>query len=138
MEPKPYAIRPRVFLFACDVIRAFPRFRLDPPSLKVWTQMIAATTSVGAHLEEAASGGSRAHFLSLTRGALREMRESNYWIRLAIATELQGFATLKPLASESHELIAILATIVRRTYEKNEKQRTKNKDRRTKDEEQKG
>lgn len=114
---KPYAIRPRVFAFACDVIRAFPKTRLDTPSLKAWAQLIASSTSTGAHLEEASAGGTRAQFLSLTRGALREMRESNYWLRIISATELAGFEQVAPLVEESAELTAILATIVRRSYE---------------------
>lgn len=114
---KPYDINRRVFVFACDVIHAFPRTRLDAPSLKVWSQLIASATSSGAHLEEASAGGSRAHFLSLTRGALREMRESNYWLRVMIATELTGYRDATPLAEESQELVAILTTIVRHTYE---------------------
>src|SRR5688572_12694002 len=95
--PKPYEIKPRVFAFACDVIRAFPRTRLDTPSLKVWSQLIASATSSGAHLEEAAAGGTRPHFLSLMRGALREMRESNYWLRVMTVTQLDGFKDAGPL-----------------------------------------
>jgi hypothetical protein len=81
---KPHEIKERVFVFACDVLRAFPRIRLDSAS---------------------------------HRGALREMRESNYWLRLLIATELQNFRQVAPLRDESRELVAILSTIVRRTYE---------------------
>ncbi len=114
---KPYDINRRVFVFACAVINAFPQTRLSPPAVKVWSQLIASATSTGAHLEEAAAGGTRAHFLSLTRGALREMRESNYWLRVLIATELQGFQAAMPLVEESRELVAILSTIVRHTYE---------------------
>ena len=114
---KPYDISRRVFVFACSVINAFPKTRLSPPAQKVWSQLIASATSTGAHLEEAAAGGSRAHFLSLTRGALREMRESNYWLRVLIATELEGFQPAMPLVDESQELVAILSTIVRHTYE---------------------
>ena len=131
-SPKPYEIKERTFQFSCDVIRAYPRVRLDLASLKVWAQLIAAATSSGAHLEEAAAGGSRAHFLSLNRGALREMRESNYWLRVLIATELQNFRQVQPLLAESRELVAIISTIVRRTYENGgrpgkEEQITKNK-----------
>jgi four helix bundle protein len=114
---KPYDISRRVFGFACSVIDAFPQTRLSPPAVKVWSQLIASATSIGAHLEEAAAGGSRPHFLSLTRGALREMRESNYWLRILIAIELQGFQAAMPLLDESRELVAILSTIVRHTYE---------------------
>jgi four helix bundle protein len=126
--PRPYKIRPRVFEFACEVVRAFPRTRLDTPSLKAWGQVIAAATSTGAHLEEASAGGSRAHFLSLARGALREIRETNYWLRIIAATELAGYRQVGPLIKESHELVAILSTIVRRTYENGLKRRTKNKE----------
>src|SRR4051812_35591117 len=62
---KPYDIHQRVFIFACETIAAFPKERLDTPSLKVWSQLIASATSSGAHLEEAAAGGTRAHFLAL-------------------------------------------------------------------------
>ena len=115
--PKPFEIKPRVFIFACDVVRAFPKGRLDAPSLKVWSQLIAAATSSGAHLEEAAAGGTRAHFLSLMRGALREMREAYYWLRIMSATQLTGSNQIAPLVEEARELVAILTAIVRRTYE---------------------
>src|SRR5690349_23111878 len=94
---KPYDIKERTFVYSCSVIDAFPRTRLDTASVKVWAQLIAAATSSGAHLEEAAAAGSRAHFLSLTRGALREMRESHYWLRIMIATKLTGFEKTTPL-----------------------------------------
>lgn len=117
--PKPFEIKPRVFIFACDIVRAFPKRRLDPPSLKVWSQLIASATSSGADLEEASAGGSRAHFLSLMRGGLREMRESHYWLRVLSATNLEGSTQIAPLVDEARELVATLSTIVRRTYENN-------------------
>ncbi len=122
-DPKPYEIKERVFVFACDVIRAYPRVHLDSASHKVWAQLIASATSSGAHLEEAAAGGSRAQFLALNRGALREMRESNYWLRVLIATELHNCRQATPLQSESRELVAILSTIVRRTHENTKKKK---------------
>ena len=114
-SPKPYEIKVRAFVFACDVIRAFPRARLDTPSLKVWSQVIASATSTGAHLEEAAAGGSRAQFLALVRGALREMRESHYWLRIITATQLAGYDRVAMLVEESRELVAILTAIARNT-----------------------
>jgi four helix bundle protein len=112
---KPFEIKVRVFVFACDVIRAFPRTRLDTASLKVWSQVIASATSTGAHLEEAAAGGSRAQFLALIRGALREMRESHYWLRIITATQLAGYERVAMLVEESRELVAILTSIARNT-----------------------
>jgi len=114
-SPKPYEIKVRTFIFACDVIRAFPRMRLDTASLKVWSQVTASATSSGAHLEEAAAGGSRAQFLALVRGALREMRESHYWLRIITATQLAGYERVAMLLEESRELVAILTTLARNT-----------------------
>lgn len=108
-----------MFIFACDVVRAFPKAHLNPSSLKVWSQLIASATSSGAHLEEAAAGGTRAHFSSLMRGALREMREAHYWLRIIATTQLTGANQVAPLVEEAKELVAILTAIVRRTYENN-------------------
>ena len=66
-------------------------------------------------MEEAAAGGSRAQFLSLMRGGLREMRESNYWLRLIVSTRRAGHERAATLVPESRELIAILTTIVKNT-----------------------
>ena len=112
-QGKPYDIKERTFVFACNVILSFPNGQLDAASLKMWSQLIASSTSTGAHLEEAAAGGSRAQFLSLTRGGLREMRESNYWLRLIVATRRAGHERVTDLVSESRELVAILTTIVK-------------------------
>ena len=112
---RPYEIKVRAFVFACDVIRAFPQRRLDTASLKVWSQLISAATSTGAHLEEAAAGGSRAHFLSLIRGGLREVREANYWLRIITATQLAGHQRVADLVEESRELVAIITAIARNT-----------------------
>ena len=114
-SPKPFEIKARTFRFACAVVAAFPRSHLDPPSLRIWTQLVSAATSTGAHLEEAAAGGSRAHFLSITRGGLREMREANYWLRIISTTQLTGHQTVPALLEESSELVAILTAIVRNT-----------------------
>ena len=120
-DPKPYDIKDRVFLFACATVSAFPKSHLNTPSLRIWSQLISAATSSGAHLEEAAAGGSRAHFLSLTRGGLREMREANYWLRVMVATKLIGHSGVSHLVSESSELKAILTTIVKNTVKNSKK-----------------
>lgn len=112
---KPFDINVRVFIFACDIIRAFPRDKLDTASMKVWSQLVASATSTGAHLEEANAGGSRAQFLALIRGALREARESNYWLRIITATQLASHDRVAMLVEESRELVAILTTIARST-----------------------
>ena len=113
--PKPFDIRERAFLFACDILSAFPPARpLDPASWRVWCQLIASGTSVGAHLEEADAASSRAHFVALNRGALRELREARYWLRLMSAVGLRGHERTALLEKEAGELVAIMVTIIKR------------------------
>jgi len=112
---KPFDIRERAFQFACAAIAAFPGDRhLDGPTWRVWSQLVSAATSVGAHLEEAEAASSRAHFVTLNRGALRELREARYWLRLVAATQLRHHEGVPSLERESSELIAIVTTIVKR------------------------
>ena len=111
---KPYDIRERAFVFACDVVRAYPANRMDSRSQRIWLRFVSAATSVGAHLEEADAAASRAHFVTLNRGALREAREAKYWIRLIAATKLPGWEAAQPLITESAELVAIVSVIVKR------------------------
>ena len=112
--PKPFDIRERAFAYACDAVNAFPAARLDSKTLRIWMQFVSAATSGGAHLEEADAASSKAHFISLNRGALREFREARYWIRLIGATKLKGFENAPPLAEEATELVAIVTAIVKR------------------------
>ena len=111
---KPFDIRERAFEYACAAVRAYPVNRTDARSQRIWLQFVSAATSVGAHLEEADAAASRAHFITLNRGALREAREARYWIRLISATKLVGWETAPALISEAVELVAILTTIVKR------------------------
>lgn len=80
-------------------------------------------TSIGANLEEAAAGESRADFIHKNAIALKEARESRYWLRLLSSTEsLSGKAeeALDELLKESDELARILGKIVS-TSRKNSK-----------------
>jgi four helix bundle protein len=45
-------------------------------------QLLKAGTSIGANVEEAIAGQSRKDFISKLAIALKEARETNYWLRL--------------------------------------------------------
>lgn len=65
--------------------------------------------------EEAQPGSSKADFTNKVSIALKEMRESNYWIRILIATSGSNEKLLEQLVhlkNESEELKEILGKIV--------------------------
>lgn len=76
-------------------------------------QLLRSATSIGANIEEAQGGQSRPDFISKMSIALKEARETQYWLRLLVATELFPASKLTPLQQESTELVAIFTTIVK-------------------------
>jgi four helix bundle protein len=112
---KPYEIRERTFLFARDVLTAYPEEAWrHAPTAVVWRQLIRAAASVGANLEEADAGSSPDDFSYRVTVSLREARETKYWLRLIEAAKLQGADAMNPLIQEASELVAILTAIVKK------------------------
>ena len=77
----------------------------------VW-QLQKSATSVGANVEEAQAGQSRADFISKNGICLKEARETHYWLRLLHAAEASGVEELPELEQESLELSRIFGAII--------------------------
>lgn len=104
----------RGFRFACDVVRAYTKLAALPGlPIHLARQFLRAGTSIGANLDEAKGAHSRRDATAKFSIALREARETSYWLRLLRATNLATAALLDPLIVEAGELIAVL-TVARR------------------------
>jgi four helix bundle protein len=77
-------------------------------------QLVKAATSSGANYEESQAAVSKSDFSNKVGISLKEMRESNYWIRLTIAIQ-DNHELWKPLEQESEELKKILGEIYSKT-----------------------
>ena len=108
----------RLFNFAIRVIN-FLKTLQDSPEVKIIRyQLIKSSSSSGANYEEAQAGSSRPDFANKVRISLREMRESNYWLRITSFTvdlNDKQRKEIEYLISESEELIRILASILNKT-----------------------
>jgi len=71
-----------------------------------------AGTSVSANAEEAQAAQSKPDFISKNSIALKEARETHYWLRLLIAAEIMSEEKLAGLRDEAEELKRILGSIV--------------------------
>ena len=89
-------------------------------------QLLKAGTSIGANVEEAIAGQSRADFLSKMSIASKEARESNYWLRLIKDSKILESHDVDALLAESSEIIRILTSIVKTTSLNNSKLKIKN------------
>lgn len=80
----------------------------------IYGQLFRSGTSSGANFEEARAAESRADFIHKMQIVLKELRESNYWIRLTDEAKYfaPDFDILKHLSTESKELANITAKSV--------------------------
>jgi four helix bundle protein len=106
-------IKERSFEFAVRVIKFVQRLPKNYISQKIGGQLLEAATSIGANVEEATGGFSKRDFTYKMGVALKEARESNYWLRLIKVSELTTGNELDYLLKESEELRKILTSIVK-------------------------
>jgi len=73
-------------------------------------QLVRSATSVGANMTEASESVSKKDFVNRLAIALKEVKESRYWIRLLLSRH----ADLRNLLTEADEIVKILASIKRK------------------------
>jgi len=116
MGQVPRDICERTFQFAVSIVEFYKRLDGKRGATRTLRgQLLRSATSIGANVEEAQGGQSRADFISKYAIARKEARETHYWLRLLAAT---GHATAEettPLIQECNELIAILTAIIKKT-----------------------
>ncbi|HKB04267.1 MAG TPA: four helix bundle protein [Gemmataceae bacterium] len=112
----------RTFAFAVRVTRCCRTLTKDPVNRILGTQLLRAATSVGAMVEEARAGESRKDFISKNAIALKEARETNYWLRLVAASDPKLANRLQDLIQESKEIRDILGAVVRTARRNSSKQ----------------
>jgi four helix bundle protein len=75
-------------------------------------QLLRAGTSIGANVEEAQAAQSRADFINKNAIALKEARETDYWLHLLEAVNGVSGADLKKLREEASAMARIIGAII--------------------------
>ncbi|MEH2391039.1 MAG: four helix bundle protein [Nostoc sp.] len=84
-------------------------------------QLFRSGTSIGANIEESQSAESDRDFISKQSIALKEAKETKYWLKLLIKSEIMTEAQVKSLVDECEQLIKIIAKSIVTTKGKLEK-----------------
>ena len=106
----------RTFRFAVRVVKLCQVLDQQPGVGRTLSrQLLRSGTSIGANVEEAQAGQSRADFVSKYSIACKESRETHYWLRLLSECELLPVSRLTEITQECDELIAILTIIIKNT-----------------------
>lgn len=102
----------KTFMFGIEIVKLV--IRIDNLKIsRLLSQIIASGTSIGANVEEAQSASSRKDFINKMTIALREAKETRYWLRIFYATEILTRDSLEPIMKECLEIVKILITIIK-------------------------
>jgi len=116
MEPKKNDLCERLFEFGVGAIEFLKTLPYSPENKTIRTQLSKSACSAGANYEEAQAGSSKADFTNKVRISLREMRESNYWLRIIKRTVKEvDNNKVESLIKESEELKKILGSIMQKS-----------------------
>ncbi len=80
-------------------------------------QILRCGTSIGANIEEAIGGQSRADFLAKLAIAYKEARETAYWLRLLKDTDYLTETQFESVHNDVQELFRIISAIQKSTKE---------------------
>ena len=93
--------------FATDIVLFYEAFSKSRKDTTIVKQLLRSATSVGANINEAIYGNSKADFISKLHISLKETSESIYWLTLLKRTKLfeYDFDCLLSLADEIKRML---------------------------------
>jgi four helix bundle protein len=117
MEGSKNKLSERLFEFVINVLKLLRKIKFTESNRVIIYQLSKSSTSSGANYEEAQAGSSKSDFNNKVNISLKEMRETNYWLRIIKEMELVPLDETETelLIKESEELKKILGTIVFKT-----------------------
>jgi four helix bundle protein len=99
------------FEFSLQIIELY-KFLKNNNEFVISKQVLRSATSIGANIEEAIGGFSKRDFTAKMGIALKEARETRYWLRLLDKSQIVK-CELTEHAKKAEELVSILTAIVK-------------------------
>jgi four helix bundle protein len=104
----------RAFEFAARIIKLCDRIAPRSVSSRhVASQLVRCGTSIGSNAEEAQEGQTKPDYLAKMGVSRKEARETCYWLRLAVRSDLVGAEEVKWEQSESLQLLKMIRAAIR-------------------------
>jgi len=114
-----YDLQDRLIDYAVRIIMLSESLPETRAGKHIASQILRSGTSPGPNHGEAQSAESRADFIHKLKISLKELRETQTWLKIiAKAQMIESVSLLDPLLKETDELIAILFTSIE-TAQKN-------------------
>lgn len=103
------------FDFAIRVVKLYKYLCDEKKEYVLSKQLLRSGTSIGANINEAQAGQSKADFVAKMAIASKEARETKYWIDLLIKTDYLDINEnhVQSLINNIEEIIKLLTSIVK-------------------------
>ena len=105
----------KTFGLAVRIVRLCKFLRETKQEYVLTKQLLRSGTSIGANVEEAIGGISRADFSAKISIAYKEARETSYWLKLLHATDYLSEESFHSILNDSEEVCRILRAILNTT-----------------------
>ena len=113
MAQRIYDLGDRLLEFSISVGHIVKRLPGDRVGSHVAGQLLRSGTAPAAHYAEARGAESRRDFVHKMKLALKELRESRFWLQFATRMNLCSTADLQASAHECDELTAIFVRSIK-------------------------
>ncbi len=117
-------IAKKAYSFALNIIKVYKYLTSEKKEYVLSKQLLRAGTSIGANVNEAVSSQSKRDFVYKLGIALKEARETNYWLNLLKDSDYLMYPQFEKLRDECVEIIKILSSIILTTKERYFKKET--------------
>ena len=106
-------IADRTFSFALKIVSLYKVLTAERKEYVLSKQILRSGTSIGANVNEAIEAQSKADFVHKLSIALKEARETEYWLKLLIGSNYIDQSN--ELINEIVQIIRILTSIIKTT-----------------------
>ena len=104
--------------FAIRIIRLFQYLKTEKREFVLSEQVLRSGTSIGANVREGINGVSAKEFIHKLNIALKEAKETEYWLELLHETDYISLQQFQSLQTDCAELIALLTSIIKTMRQK--------------------
>lgn len=110
-------IAEKTFRFAVRIVKLGQYLMNEKKEFILSKQIIRSGTSIGANIEEADGGQSKADFIAKCQISYKEAKETKYWLRLLEATGYIEPNLANSLLNDAQEIIRIIQSILKTAKE---------------------
>jgi len=121
-KTRAYDLQDRLIDYAVRIIKVSEALPETTAGKHVSAQILRSGTSPAPNYGEAQSAESKADFIHKLKIALKELRETEIWLKIIVkAGMIKPAVQLVPLLKETDELIAILFTSIETTRKRKDR-----------------